>query len=131
MKLNQKQYNEFMNNRLNVKSKQNKYHNKKTYYNSYKFDSIKERNYYIYLNELEDKGKIKDLQLQVKFELQPSFKLNGETIRAINYIADFVYVDLDINKKMVIDVKGYRTKEYALKKKLFLYKYQDVVFKEV
>ena len=98
-----------------------KYHNKKCIYKDMKFDSIKERNHYIILEQLEKTGQIKNLKCQVKYELQPSFKLNGKTIRSINYIADFTY--LKDNKLVVVDVKGMRTKEYMIKKKLFQYKY--------
>jgi hypothetical protein len=104
-----------------------KYHNKKCEYKGLKFDSLKERNHYIILEQLEKSGQIKDLKRQVKYELQPSFKLNNKTIRAITYIADFTYLDKE-NKLVVVDVKGMRTKEYMLKKKLFQYKYgMDIV----
>ena len=103
-----------------------KYHNKKCEYKGLKFDSLKERNHYIVLEQLEKTGQIKDLKCQVKYELQPSFKLNGKTIRAINYIADFTYIK--DGKVVVVDTKGFRTKEYLLKKKLFQYKYgMDIV----
>lgn len=98
-----------------------KYHNKKCEYKGLKFDSLKERNHYIVLEHLEKTGQIKDLKRQVKFELQPSFKLNGKTIRAINYIADFTYLKDGI--LVVVDTKGFRTKDYLLKKKMFQYKY--------
>lgn len=101
----------------------NKYHNKKVIYNGIKFDSEKEKNYYIYLKLLEKAGKIRNLKLQVSYELQPSFKLDGKTIRAITYIADFVYYDNNINQTIIVDVKGMRTEVYKIKKKLFEYKY--------
>ena len=47
--------------------------------------------YYQQLKLMERQGLIKDIKLQVKFELQPKYKKNGKTIRAINYIADFMY----------------------------------------
>lgn len=103
-----------------------KYHNKKCEYKGLKFDSLKERNHYIVLEHLEKTGQIKDLKRQVKFELQPSFKLNGKTIRAINYIADFTYLKDGV--LVVVDTKGFRTKDYLLKKKMFQYKYgMDIV----
>lgn len=103
-----------------------KYHNKKCEYKGLKFDSLKERNHYIVLEHLEKTNQIKDLKRQVKFELQPSFKLNGKTIRAINYIADFTYLKDGI--LVVVDTKGFRTKDYLLKKKMFQYKYgMDIV----
>ena len=107
-------------------TKKVKYKNKKCLYKDMQFDSLKERNHYIVLEQLERTGQIKDLKWQVKFELQPSFKLNGKTIRAINYIADFTY--LKDNKLVVVDTKGFRTKDYLLKKKMFQYKYgMDIV----
>lgn len=112
--------------RLNFICKQTKYHNKKCIYKDMQFDSLKERNHYIVLEHLEKTNQIKDLKRQVKFELQPSFKLNGKTIRAINYIADFTYLKDGI--LVVVDTKGFRTKEYLLKKKMFQYKYgMDIV----
>ena len=131
MKLTEKQFKLFLKNRLDVNAKVNKYHNKKVKYDGYEFDSNKEKNHYILLKQLEKMNFIKDLQLQVKFELQPSFKYNNETIRKITYIADFVYYDLKENKIVVVDVKGFKTKDYLLKKKMFMYKYQDYVFKEI
>jgi len=100
-----------------------KYHNKKVKYDGYTFDSIREKNYYIKLKLLEKAGKIKELELQKEFELQPSYKLNKKTIRKITYRADFTYQTTEDNKIHVIDVKGYRTDVYKLKKKLFEYKY--------
>lgn len=124
MKLTEKQYQEYFG-----KAKQNKYHNTVIEYNNIKFDSIKEKNHYIVLKQLEDLGIIKDLKLQVKFELQPSYKYQDKTIRAINYYADFTYIQ--DNKLIVEDTKGFKTKEYLLKKKMLLYKYKDIEFKEI
>lgn len=100
-----------------------KYHNKKVSYDGYTFDSIKEKNYYIKLKLLEKTGKIKELELQKEFELQPSFKLNNKTSRKITYRADFTYKTTEDDKLHVIDVKGFRTDVYRLKKKLFEYRY--------
>lgn len=126
MRLTDKQFKLFLGEQL---EKQNKYKNKKAIYDGITFDSIKEKNRYVALKQMEKLGIIKNLQLQVKFELQPSFKYNGETIRSINYIADFTYYQ--DGKYIVEDVKGIRTKEYKIKKKLFLYKYQECEFREV
>ena len=80
-----------------------------------KHDSIKEANRWCELKLLERAGRIQDLQRQVKYELIP--KQEGE--RAVYYIADFVYTEN--GQKVVEDVKGMRTKDYKLKKKLMLY----------
>ena len=101
-----------------------KYHNKKVEYDGYTFDSIREKNYYIKLKLLEKAGKIKELELQKEYELQPSFKLNNKTSRKITYRADFTYKTTEDDKLHVVDVKGYRTDVYRLKKKLFEYKYR-------
>ena len=99
-----------------------KYHNKKVIIDGIKFDSQKEGNYYLKLKMLERAGKIKDLKLQVPFVLLETFKVDDRTYRKTKYIADFTYFD-NKNKFHVIDVKGYRTKEYGLKKKLMAWKY--------
>lgn len=100
----------------------NKYHNKKVIYNGIKFDSKKESQYYLKLKMLEKAGKIRDLKLQVPFTLIETFRLNDKTYRKMKYIADFTYYD-DKNNLHVVDTKGYRTKEYELKKKLMAWKY--------
>ena len=106
------------------KFKNNKFHNKKIIIDNIKFDSKKEANRYQELKILEKTGKIKNLERQVKFELIPSFKFNGKTIRSINYIADFVY-EID-GKEVIEDVKGSKymeTETFKIKKKIFEYKY--------
>lgn len=114
----------------NYKQKKSKYKNEKVVIDGITFDSKKEGNHYKELKLLERQGLIKDLRRQVKFELQPSYKKNGKTIRAINYIADFVYFDLIKNELIVEDTKGYRTQIYNLKKKIFEYRY-NLEIKEV
>lgn len=103
-------------------SKTNKYHNKKVIINGIKFDSKKESQYYLKLKMLEKAGKIRDLRLQVPFVLLETFKVGDRTYRKTKYIADFTYYD-DKDKLHVVDVKGFRTKEYELKKKLMAWKY--------
>ena len=103
-----------------------KYHNKKTVYQGLKFDSLREKNRYIYLKELENKGEIKNLELQKKYILQDKYKFNGKTVRAISYICDFYYIDKD-GKEHIEDAKGLKTDVYTIKKKLFEYKYQTAI----
>ena len=96
-----------------------KYHAKKTELDGITFDSKKEANRYAELKLLERSGAIHNLQRQVRYELIPAQKKDGKTVeRACHYIADFVYEDS--GKTVVEDVKGYRTKEYVLKRKLML-----------
>ena len=123
MRLSESQYRMFLGKSIDYK--QSKYKAVKTTVDDIKFDSKKEAKRYVQLKQMEKLGVIKNLQRQVKYELQPSFKLNGKTIRSITYIADFVYIQDGV--EIIEDVKGMRTKEYLLKKKLFEYKYQKEI----
>ena len=94
----------------------NKYYNiKTTTSDGITHDSRKEANRWCELKLLERAGKIRLLQRQVKFELIP--KQDGE--REVTYVADFTYIEND--KFVVEDVKGKRTKEYIIKRKLMLW----------
>ena len=106
--------------------KSSKYHNRKVeYYDPVRketitFDSEKERNYYLILKDRERRGEISQLSRQVPFEIQPDFVTpDGQKIRAIVYYADFVYYEG--GRLHIIDVKGYKTEIYKLKKKLLAY----------
>ena len=121
MRIDNNTYKKLLGNSIDVK--QNKYKNKKVIYDGIKFDSNREMAYYIKLKMLEEKGIIKDLELQKSFELQPSFKLNGKTYKKITYRADFSYVSVQDNKIHIVDTKGFRTQVYKLKRKMFAYKY--------
>ena len=108
--------------------KQNKYKNKKTTIDNITFDSKNESNRYLELKILLKSGLIKDLVLQPAFELQPKFKYQGKTERSITYKADFQYTE--DGKTVVEDVKGFETKDFIIKRKLFLNKYgNDIDFR--
>ena len=103
-----------------------KYRAKKTVVDGITFDSRKEAARYKTLKMLERTGQIRDLRLQVPFELQPAFHFKGKTVRAIKYVADFTYKCPDKNGYVTLvveDTKGYHTDVYELKKKMFLFKY--------
>ena len=106
-----------------------KYGNKKTVVDGITFDSKKEANRYCQLKMLERAREISQLELQHEFELIPR-QAKGEGIRserACKYRADFYYVTKDGNQ-IVEDVKGKRTKDYIIKRKLMKYRYGiDVV----
>jgi hypothetical protein len=109
-----------------------KYGNRKVKVNGHCFDSVAERNRYLILDGLRQQGAIQELELQPKFVLQEGFVHNGKSERAINYIADFKYIDTKTNQTIVEDVKGVATTEYKIKRKLFLNKYGgNLVFKEI
>lgn len=101
-----------------------KYKNRKTVINGIEFDSVKEARRYMELKLLERAGEISNLQRQVKYELIP--KCGKE--RSVTYIADFVYREK--GNTVVEDVKGARTKEYILKRKLMNWVH-DIQIKEI
>jgi len=85
-----------------------------------KFDSKREMAYYA--NNVKPMllaGKIRDLKIHPTYLLQDSFKREGLKHRPITYEADFEFTGLD-DRRVIIDVKGFRTEIYKLKRKLFL-----------
>ena len=123
-----KDYREMINGNI-VTPKESKYHAQKVEVDGIKFDSKKESRQWKELCMLEASGGISNLRRQVSFELQPKYTNNkGEHIRAINYVADFVY-EKD-GKTYVQDTKGIRTDVFKLKKKLFEAKFKDYIFLE-
>lgn len=101
-----------------------KYRARKTEIDGIVFDSAKEARRYLDLKLLERCGEIKGLELQVRYELLPK---NGRE-RAVHYVADFRYEEH--GKLVVEDVKGVRTREYILKRKMFKYRYPEIEFRE-
>lgn len=99
-----------------------KYHNRK----KNGFDSQKEFNRYAELALMQRAGKISDLQRQVRFVLIPAQYKDGKCVfRSCTYIADFVYIEN--GEKVVEDVKGFKTPEYIIKKKLMFQRYGILV----
>ena len=110
-----------------------KYRNKKTEADGIIFDSRKEANYYLLLKQRLDAGEIENLRMQVPYELVPAVwktevkhlktkdkEIRKQVQRAVHYVADFVYTDTRSGEEYVVDAKGYRTKEYMLKRKMML-----------
>ena len=109
----------------------NKYHAKKVEFYGITFDSKKEGLYYLKLKDMERRGEITGLRLQVPYELLPAIyrdevvhlKTKDKVVkrlvqRAVTYVSDFVYVQ--DGKEVVIDAKGMRLPDYILKKKMML-----------
>lgn len=119
-----------------------KYRAEKTTVDGITFDSRKEARRFTELKLLEKAGEIVELRRQVKFVLIPAQRepdqigkrggvIKGKLIeREVSYLADFVYFDNNLNDYVVEDAKGIRTKEYIIKRKLMLYKY-NIRIKEV
>ena len=111
--------------KYNTRKGFNKFGAKKCYALGILFDSQKEAHRYLYLKSEEAAGRIKNLELQPRFLLQEKFRYEGKAIRAIEYIADFMYIDSSSGKIIVEDTKGMKTTDYNIKKKIFLKKYGD------
>lgn len=107
----------------------NKYNARKIKVGDEVFDSRRELYRWEELCLLEKAGMIKNLRRQVKFILIPSQRetvwKNGKpkpgkvVERECAYIADFVYEEN--GETIVEDTKGFKTKDYVIKRKLMLY----------
>lgn len=113
--------------------KTGKYKNKKIEFRGMSFDSIGERDRYVFLLSEQDAGNIRNLQRQVKYPLE----INGEHI--CFYVADFVYEKFtgatvkmsgmfgeqkyttatEHFEKVVEDFKGVLTDVFKIKAKMF------------
>ena len=95
------------------------------------FDSELEMKYYRDVVQPKvNSGEIVKCELQKKYELQPAFKYNGKSVRQIDYVADF-YLEYANGSSEVVDVKGMKTPEAQMKRKMMWYKYPDVCFRWV
>lgn len=109
----------------------NKYGNRRIEMDGEVFDSAKEYRRFCQLELLERAHKISDLRRQVKYVLIPTQRepdtigprggvKKGKVIESeCAYLADFVYVN-DKGETIVEDTKGFRTKDYIIKRKLML-----------
>lgn len=100
-------------------SKKSKYGSRKVTIDGVTYDSLKEYHRFCDLKLMQRAGIITGLQRQVKYELIPTQRINGKVIeRPVYYYADFVY---KMDRQLVVeDVKGYKTPEYVIKRKLML-----------
>jgi len=94
-----------------IKTLMNKYRNVKTIVDGMKFDSRREANYYIYLKAQRACGGL-TFERQVRIPLAAGIK----------YVVDFV-VKHKSGRVEYVDVKGYRTTVYRMKKRLFEHQY--------
>jgi hypothetical protein len=104
--------------------KKPKFGNVKTELDGIVFDSNREAKRYVQLRFMEKAGMIRDLLLQVEFQL------NDGGTHSLKYIADFVYTETRTGNQVVEDAKGHRTKEYKQKRKL-MKKIYGIEIKEV
>lgn len=102
-----------------------KYHAVRTEINGIRFDSKKEARRYMELKALAKIGLISDLDLQPVFVLQEGFERQDGKVRAIKYVADFMYLDKEGNR-IVEDTKGIETETFKLKKKMFWLRFPEI-----
>ena len=136
-----------MNKRRFPNQNASKYNAHRTIVDGIEFDSRKEAKRYRELKSLEAAGVISRLSLQVSFELIPALYEQTKEVytkglrkgqpkqgrcieRAVTYIADFVYQEQS-GRWVVEDTKGFRTKEYIIKRKLMRYLHSEYDFREV
>ena len=105
-----------------------KYGNRKVELDNITFDSQLEATRYLELKAAFLAETIIGLELQPVFELQPAFRDNtGAWRRAITYRADFAYIE---NGRFTVeDTKGYETRLWRIKEKLFRYTHPNVDFR--
>ena len=113
--------------------KPNKYNARKTTVCGRTFDSKREADYYLELLARKQAGEIVRIGFQPSYTLLAGFVDNtGKKQKPITYTADFFVTFADGHSE-VIEVKGVKTRDYLLRKKLFLYKMRDenIIFREV
>lgn len=125
-----------------LRSKKNKYNAHSVDYDGIHFDSQKEALRYKELTFLISSGIITNLRRQVKYVLIPAQRepstvgprggvKPGKLIeKECSYIADFVYTVVETGETVVEDTKGFRTKDYLIKRKLMLFVY-GIKIKEI
>lgn len=105
-----------------TKSRRSKYNAQRIEKDGMKFDSVKEYKRYIELTALMQRGEISELRCQVKFELAPKVKIQGEKRAkpALRYFADFTYIENgafvveDVKSAVTRKLASYRTKKHLL-----------------
>lgn len=122
-----------------MKRSKSKYGNYKIQRDGLTFDSVKEYTRFRELTLLERAGQIQDLRRQVEYELIPAQyeeiptgeiykrgdrkgqpKMKRVCIeKSVSYVADFVYTEN--GQTVVEDTKGFKTKDYIIKRKLMLW----------
>ena len=115
------------------RKKPNKYNARKTTVCGRTFDSKREADYYLELLARKQAGGIVRIGFQPSYTLLAGFKDNtGKNQKPITYTADFFVTYADGHSE-VIEVKGVRTRDYLLRKKLFLHMMRDtdIIFREV
>jgi hypothetical protein len=101
---------------LTAPAKASKYRNTKCESGGIKFDSKREMARWHELVQMQARGEISELELQVPFILAEPVVIAGRKRPALRYVADFVYEKGGVT--VVEDVKGRVTEGYRIKRHL-------------
>jgi hypothetical protein len=101
---------------LTAPAKASKYRNTKCESGGIKFDSKREMARWHELVQMQARGEISELELQVPFILAEPVVIAGRKRPALRYVADFVYEQGGVT--VVEDVKGRVTEGYRIKRHL-------------
>lgn len=113
-------------------AKKRKYNNTPVKYGGYIFDSKSECDEFLRLSSLQETGLISKLVVKPTYILTEKGTNDlGQKFRGVTYTPDFTYFDNLSMAKVAVDVKGFVTDVYKIKKKLFMAKYPDYLFVEV
>lgn len=102
-----------------------KYRAVKTESDGIVFASKKEAKRYGELKLLVRAGKIESLTLQPQYTLLVNGKVVGR------YKPDFLYFDLETKRLVVEEVKGFRVRDYALRRNVFKALNPDIEHREI
>ncbi len=129
-RLTEKQARELLGDNYPGVPKKHKYNARKTVVDGITFDSQREADYYCELKLLVRAGEVEWFELQPEFVLQEAFTHHGKKYREIKYVADFI-IGYPDGRVEIVDVKGRKTREYQMKKKMLLKKHPNINFREV
>jgi hypothetical protein len=97
------------------------------------FDSVGERDRYLFLRGAQERGVIADLAVHPRFKLLPAQRSGGKTFKGCSYTADFAYIVVDTDEHVVEDFKSRATmtKDFMLRVKMLLHFYPALTFRVV
>lgn len=95
------------------------------------WDSCAEYRFYLVLLDRSRRGEVLDLVVKPRFNIVQAFTdWQGKSHRPLRYEADFQFTD-KAGKTWVVDVKGFATSDYRIKRHLFMSMHPEICFVEV
>jgi len=119
---------------FSYRNRRGKYNARSCEADGHRFDSMKERDYYLILKDDKRLGRILSFERQVSFDLFALEDVKNPDgwgdVRVCSHIVDFL-VTLPNGDIEVREVKGFATAVWDLKRKLFEANYPDIPYKVV